>query len=446
VAAVVAHCINIESKLGIPTVPLIISEFYEQVKTHHTVQKGMPSLRVTYLIPPVWGKTAEQIRKDIVGKSPVSGKMVMQEIVENLTRPLSAEEKKTGSIEQSAGPDRFTDTPDNLQRIFMDKRMTDYLPIVLPTEERVANMLKGTSHSPDEVVGKMAAHTAMPGENNVEVFEHWSYTVQTVAINAVMAGAKPEYLPVILAVASTGKESMSVSDNSFTGGLVINGPIRKEIGLNFGIGALGPFSQANSTIGRAWSLLSVNAGNCGRLGTTYMGVIGNPMNWNSIIIAENEEASPWKPFHVRRGFKPTDSIVTLCEGWGLLSAANSRYSVWQREMNFSGALKSIVNDQGMLFGAMAVLSPPVANYIKAEGFDTAEKLTEWLRPAQRPPAGKPPVGQDSAAKAPAGKPPVGGPFGGGMPIAIIVTGGSNNNYWSYGGMAARQSVMIDKWR
>jgi len=409
VAAVVGHCINIESKLGVPTVPLIISEFYEQVKTHHTIQKG----------------------KDIVSKSPVSGKIVMQEIVENLTKPLTAEEKKTGTIEQSSGPATFTDTPDNLQRIFLENRMTDYMPIILPTEEKVAEMLKGTSHDPDEVVGKMAAHTAMPGENNVEVFEHWSYTVKTVAINAVMAGAKPEYLPVILAIASTGKEAISVSDNSFTEGLIINGPIRDEIGLNYGIGALGPFSQANSTIGRAWNLLSINAGNCGRVGTTYMGVIGNPMNWNDVIIAENEEDSPWQPFHVRRGFKPSDSVVTLCEGWGILSAKNSKYSVWEREMNFSGTLKKIVNDQDMLFGAMAVLSPPVANYIKEEGFETVEELEKFLAPPMEGRSGPP------KAKI---------PFGFRPQINIVVTGGSNNNYWSYGGMAPRQSVLIDNWR
>ena len=78
--------------------------------------------------------------------------MVMEEIVENLTKPLTAGEKKTGVIEQSAGPKTFTDTPDNLRRMFMEKRMTDYMPIILPTEERVADMLKGTSHSPDKVV------------------------------------------------------------------------------------------------------------------------------------------------------------------------------------------------------------------------------------------------------------------------------------------------------
>jgi hypothetical protein len=98
---------------------------------------------------------------------------------------------------------------------------------------------------------------------------------------------------------------------------------------------------------------------------------------------------------------------------------------------------------------MAVLSPPVANYIKAEGFDTVEKLTQWLMPtgpAPKAPNSLPPPEQSAARKPPAKKPPAGGAFFGGMPISIVVTGGSNNNYWSYGGMAARQSVLIDKWR
>ena len=449
-SAVVAHCINIESKLGVPTVPLIISEFYKQVKTHHTIQKGMPNLRIVYLISPVWGKKAERLRKEIVMNSPVSGKMIMQEIVDNLTRPLNDEEKKTGTIPQSAGPDRFTDTPENLQRMFMEKRMTDYLPIILPTEEKVAEMLKGTSRDPDEVVGKMAAHTAMPGENNVEVFEHWSYTVKTVAVNAVMAGCRPEYMPLLLAVASTGKESLSVSDNSFTEGLIINGPIRDEIKLNYGLGAMGPFSQANSTIGRAWNLLSINAGNCGRVGTTYMGTVGNPMNWNHVIIAENEKDSPWPPFHVRRGFKPTDSVVTLMEGWGVLSAKNSKYSVWQKEMDFPAIVKRIVNDQDGLFGALVVLNPTVATFIKEAGYDTVEKFTNYLlapeagQPAPPAPPAPPQAPKAPDAKGPAPKAKM--PGFGRLQVNIVVTGGSNNNYWSYGGMAARQSVLIDKWR
>ena len=137
---------------------------YAHIDHHRSLRKGFPEVIFGQ------GKTAEQIRREIVGKSPVSGNMIMDEIVENLTRPLTPEERKTGTVRQSRGPETFSGTPDDLQRMFMEKRMTDYMPIILPTEEKVANMLKGTSRSPDEVVGKMAAHTAMPGDNNVEVF------------------------------------------------------------------------------------------------------------------------------------------------------------------------------------------------------------------------------------------------------------------------------------
>jgi len=216
-----------------------------------------------------------------------------------------------------------------------------------------------------------------------------------------------------------------VSDNSFTEMLVINGPIRDEIKLNYGIGAMGPFSQANSTIGRAWNLLSLNAGNCGRVGTTYMGVVGNPMNWNNIVIAENEEDSPWQPFHVRHGYKPTDNVVSLFEGWGIISAKNSKFSKWTKEPDFPGDIKRILNDQDMLFGATAVLSPVVAHFVKEAGFDSVEKFTQWI---MEPAEGKWPN------------------FRSAWDINIIITGGSNNNYWSYGGMRYSQSVLIDKWR
>ena len=266
--------------------------------------KGMPNLRFTFIRGPVWAKTPEQLRRDVVeGKSPITGKPVMQEIVENLTRPLSDEEKKTGEIIRSRGPETFTDTPENLHKMFLEKRMTDFLPIVLPTEEKVNEMLKATSHRPDAVLGKMAP--------TMGVFENWTYTVKDAAVNAVMAGAKPEYFPLILAVGSTGKEGISVSDNGFVEALVINGSIRDEIGLNYEIGAMGPYALANTTIGRAWNLLSINGGNCGKVGTTYMGTVGNPMNLINIVIAENERDSPFKPFSVRKGFKPGENIVSL---------------------------------------------------------------------------------------------------------------------------------------
>ena len=385
----------------------------------NAAKKGMPHLRFTFVKSPVWGKTAEQLQHDVIeGTDPVSKKPVMQEIVDNLTKPLSEEDKATRTIQQSAGPDHFgPDTAENLQKMFREKGMTDFLPIVLPTEEKVAAMLKATSHKPDEIVGKISP---TPG-----VFEYWSYTVRQVAVNAVMAGADPKYFPVILAIAAAGKESMSSSDNSFAEAVVINGPIRDEIGLNYGIGALGPFSHANATIGRAYTLLSINGGNCGKVGETYMGVIGNPMNYMNIIIAENEKESPWQPFSVRKGFKPVESVVSIFEGWGLISAKNSAYAVWQKDMNFAAELKNIFNDQDQIFGATAVLSPVVANYLKDEGYDSADKLIDWLY--------KSPEEAKSH-------------FYSRAQINILVTGASNNLYWDYGGMRYVKSVSIDKWR
>jgi hypothetical protein len=378
----------------------------------------MPGLRINYVTGPVWGKTPEQLRRDIVeANDPVSGKPFMKQIVDNLTRQLSPEEKKTGEVKQSSGPPTFTDTQENLQKMFMEKRMTDYLPIVLPTEEKVAEMLKATSHKPDEVVGKMAP--------TFDVFESWSYTVRTVAINAVMAGAKPEYFPIILAIASTGKEGISVSDNSFVEAVVINGPIRDQIGMNYEIGAMGPYAHANTTIGRAWNLLSINGGNCGKVGTTYMGTVGNPMNLINIVIAENERDSPFQPFSVQKGFKKDENVVSLFEGWGVLSAKNWKYNNWSKDMNYPQTIKDIFYDQDLLFGACAVLSPPIANFVKDAGYDTMEKFTDWLM--------KPPEGQ---------KPH----FRNKNQMSVIVTGASNNNYYSIGGMRYLRSVQIDKWK
>ena len=405
--------------MNIPAIPLVLSEFFKQ-ETEKALNSGMPGLRIQWVRGPVWGKTRDQLRKDVIeGNNPISGKPVMQEIVDKLTKPLTAEEKRTGEIIRDKGPATFTDTPENLQKMFLDKRWTDFLPVVLPTEAKVADMLKGTSHAPNEVVGKMSP------TNTGTYFEYWTFTVRDVAVNAVMAGCKPEYLPLLLAVSSTGKEAISVSDNSFVDAMVINGPIRDEIGLNYGVGAMGPYAHANTTIGRAWSLIAINLGNCGKVGTTYMGTVGNPMNLINIVIAENERESPWQPLSVRKGYKPNENIVSLFEGWGVLSAKNWRANNWQKEMNFPQIIKDIFTTQApFLFGATAVLSPPIANFVKNAGYATVEDFKKFLMQA---PEGQKPWFQPNA-------------------MEIIVTGATNNNYYSIGGLAYLQSVQIDKWR
>ena len=416
--------------------PLIIYDFAKQ-EAEVALNSGMPGLRIQYFRGPVWAKTNEQLKKQIVeGNNPITGKPVMQELVEKLTKPLTAEERKTGEIKRDKGPLTFAGTPDELQQMFLDKRFTDFMPVILPTEEKVAEMLKGTSHRPEEALGKMN-----PGS---EAGDTWTYTVKDAAINAVMAGAKPEYFPVILAIGSTGLPGVNVSDNGFMAGAVINGPIRDEIKLNYEIGAVGPYAQANTTIGRAWNLLSINGGNCGKVGTTYMGTVGNAMNAINVIIAENERDSPFKPLSVRRGFKENENVITLFVGWGILSAKNWKADVWGPNMDYPQIIKDIYNQQDPMFGTIAVLSPPIAKYVADAGYDTAEKFTEWvMQSANSSAAAAPPARGPAGAQ---GLPPPGRFSGGGSAFTVVVTGGSNNNYWCMGGMRPQRTLSIDSWR
>jgi hypothetical protein len=422
-------------------VSLVLHDFAEQ-EVEVAYNSGMPGIRIQYFHGPVWAKTKEQLKTQIVeGNNPITGRPVMKELVEKLTVPLTAEEKKTGELKRDVGPATYTGTPAELQNLFLEKRYTDFLPVILPTEELVNEMLKATSHAPDEQLGRMN-----PGS---EAGETWTYTVKTAAINAVMAGAKPEYFPVILAIGSTGSTAVNVSDNGFAAGAVINGDIRDEIGLNYDVGAVGPYAHANTTIGRAWSLLSINGGNCGKVGTTYMGTVGNAANAINIIIAENEEKSPFEPFSVRRGksagmgfpgmpapkpegFKKGENVVTLLTGWGILSAANWKVNVWGPDMNYPQIIKDIYNQQSPgLFGTFVVLSPPIADFVRDAGYDTVEKLTEFV------------IDGGAAKAAPKGKP---GGFFMGPNFNVVVTGASNNNYWMIGGMIPTRSVRIDDWR
>jgi len=435
--------------MGIPATAIVLAEFYEQEK-EKALHEGMPEVRTQWIQGPVWAKTREEMRRDVMeGNNPLTGRPVMQEIVEKLTKPLTAEEKRTGEIKRDRGPETYTGTREELNKLFLEKRFTDFLPIVLPTPERVNEMLMGTSHDPDEVVGKMSP------TNTGQYFEFWTFTVRDVAVNAVMAGCKPEYMPVLLAILSpdprTGisKEAISVSDNGFTGAVVINGNIRDEIGLNYDVGAVGPYAHANTNIGRAWSLASINLGNCGKPGTTYMGVIGNPMNLINIVIAENEEKSPFKPFSVRKGFEKGENVVSLFEGWGILSAANWKVNRWGTEMDYPQIAKDIFAQQGM-FTPTAVLSPPIANFIKAR-FDTIEEFVNWAVPAGPsffPGFAKTKPKPDAAGDEPdAGRTAPKTPPMFTFPKAnIIVTGASNNNYWSVGGLSYSRSVRIDDWR
>jgi hypothetical protein len=323
---------------------------------------GMPTTRQAFVPQPVVGRSEDELRAYVEGEDPVNGGPFMQLVIEGLTNPLDDEDLAGVSFDRSAPRLLEPDTEENLQRLFIEERWTDFLPVVLPTEERVEAMLAGTTRKADEIVGRMRP-TAFR--------EFWEFTVEKVAVNAVMAGARPEYLPVILAAMASGMTARSSSTTSFATIAMVNGPIRNEIGMNSGIGAFGPYSQANATIGRAYGLASQNLQGGSTPGETYMGSQGNSYAY-SAAFAENEERSPWTPFHVQHGFDADTSTVSLFLGGWYTLFGTIRDDTWQER--FRGALRAC----DPFIGPLVALDPLAANKLVDYGFDTREKLVDWL--------------------------------------------------------------------
>src|SRR5215211_5095259 len=284
---------------GVPTVA-VHTHVFSKLARSVALMNGMPGTRQAFVPQPIVGKSPAELRDYVEGNDPISGRPFMQALIEGLTRPLDGDDVKGLSFECSTPRLLEPDTEDRLQQLFIDNHWTDYLPIILPTEERVERMLAGTSQPPDKVVGRLRP---------ANFREFWELTVEKVAVNAVMAGARPEYFPVILALASIGTSARGSSTSSMAAMAVVNGPIAAQIGMNAGIGALAPYNHANATIGRAFSLLSQNGQGGSVPGETYMGSQGNSYAY-SAAFAENEERSPWAPFHTAHGFDAEQSAVS----------------------------------------------------------------------------------------------------------------------------------------
>jgi hypothetical protein len=358
-------------KMGVPSVPIITREYVDLARATAS-RRGMPRERIVFTPHPIWGRTSAELIAIVAGADPVSGKPMMKEITDALTMPLSADEKKTGIENVAIGPSIYgPDTLDNLQELFMTNGMTDYMPIIIPTEEKVQAMLKGTSHSPDEVLRK-------PIEGVGYESAQWGYTVRQVAVNAVMAGCKPEYFPVVLAMASVGQLGLFGSTTSSSTSLVINGPIRDKLNMNYGLGALSPFALANATIGRSWTLMGKNLTPGGIPGDTYQGGQGNNLDYNNLVVAEDEKNSPWPPLHTQFGFKSQESVVSIFggpdvrQGHGAKGAGVAQDAKFDEQMSFM--FHSMVGGSG----ALVICDPLVAARLVEQGYDTKGKLSDWL--------------------------------------------------------------------
>ena len=353
---------------GVPTVPVSTHVFARLAKAT-ALAAGMPTARNVFVPQPVVGRSPAQLRAYIEGSDPVLDQPFMQAVIAGLTTPLTNEDCEGATFERSTPRLLPPDSEENLHALFLENHWTDCLPIVLPTEERVERMVAGTKRSQDTIVGRMRP-TAYR--------EAWEFDVEKVAVNAVMAGARPGYLPVILAMASSGITARSSSTTSWATISLVNGPIRNEIDMNAGIGALGPYNHANATIGRAYSLTSQNVQGGSVPGETYMGTLGNWLGYTACF-PEAEERSPWAPFHVDEGFDPSDSTASIFfGGWYTLSGFGPRETWKDRFIRYLTATD-------FYSPPLIVMDPLVARAFVDLGF-TKRSLIEWCAEHAKLPA------------------------------------------------------------
>jgi hypothetical protein len=326
---------------------------------------GMPIRYVGFPFPVAGQPKSVHHRYVFEGTDQVSGKPMMQAIIEALTKPLTEKEKISGDPPEAKPELRLLppDTEENLQRLFKDKDWTDYLPVTLPTEARVAAMLKGSSHKPDEIVKTVN----WPGGAR-------PLTVEKAAVCAVMAGARPEYFPLILALAT--EVPFGNSTTSMANMILVNGPIRNELKMNYRGNAMGPHNEVNATVGRTFTLLSKTVGGL-HAGVTTWSSLGSNLQYNNLCIAENEEELPagWDPLHVQMGRKPTDSVVTVGTGWSYISSVGEVQRSYPAQMLIRDYMRAL-SGQG---GATIVMDPTVAALLRdTQGFKTKSELSQWL--------------------------------------------------------------------
>jgi len=287
---------------------------------------------------------------------------LLDNIIDELTSPLT-EEEKSPKPKKPEKPQRlfFRGSLQEVNQFFYRRGWGDGLPIIPPTEESVKEMLTGTDLAPDHLVTTLGP---LRGKA----------TVEKIAVNAVMAGALPTHLPAIIAGTEALSERATRWDNyqdsqgSWVPFWILSGPASRDIHVNSGIGPLSPGTIANAAIGRAMSLIVNNIGGV-RKGVEDAGSFGNPGKY-TMVIAENEEASPWEPFHVEHGFDKEDSTISV-----LFPNVFNWTFPWQPGARpMADAMAKAVNRPSMYIFVL----PPGSADILAEGGYTKKNLKEYI--------------------------------------------------------------------
>ena len=353
-------------KKGIPTVAEVSDlANIKQIAKETYLANGVPESRSVFVPPSKW-----------VEKCPEE---YLPKFLEALTAPLTEAEKRSGKYKPAIPPRiAMTGTYDEIQEfftgdlsLFVDTapvaKWTDGLPISPPTPEAVARMLKGTSHKPDEIVNPKMG----PLDRIV--------TVEKVAINAVMAGCKPEQLPLCLAITQGGLRNPYGSSASMGIVHIVSGPIAMRLGMNSGVALMSSGNPANITLARFTQLALKNlAGvvpgnaNISSYGTPFMG----------LTIAESSN-SPWEGLNVRMGYSPKESVILqLSSKVAILGNQTGEVTLLSQKAaapaQLVESLKSFLPVMGGT-GRLVIVNPEVAKSWKEKfGWDTMAKLQDFL--------------------------------------------------------------------
>jgi hypothetical protein len=286
-------------KEGIPTLTIATTAFIDLARAS-TAVTGVPDMSFLVVEHPMGGISKEEIR--------AKADAVFPEIL-NMAPESRPQVTEVPSQKPAYPAERFnyTGTIENANKLIFENGWSLGLPVIPPTPERVKATLKGTGRSPDEILW------VIPPRNG-------ALTVELLAVHAVMAGCKPEYMPLLITVMEAfSEESYDWMGAATTTGseapmVMVNGPIVKELGIAYSSGCLAGGYHANVSMGYAINLIGAVVGGSVASAQIDRSVLGSRANIIANFFGENEDANPWEPYHVEKGFKPTENVVTVMSG------------------------------------------------------------------------------------------------------------------------------------
>jgi hypothetical protein len=318
-------------RLGIPTVTVITSPFIELAKTI-PLAEGFREACFVQVSPPIGMLPPSDIRE--------KAESVFDEILKASTDWQPSTGAAVKGVAYPADIFEFSGTVEDINSHFIERKWSLGLPILPPTPERIHEMLKGISREPGEVLGQ-----APPGMGTL--------TVELAAVYAVMAGCRPQYMPVLiaalegflvpeanwrLALSGTGTSQLIA---------IVNGPVVKEVGIGCEQGAAGKGYHANGSIGYAINLIAYAVGGS-RPPMFDRSTLASPSDYVCWVFGENEHALPdgWKPLHVERGFKHSDSVVTVMAGYPPVENMDHWSASVEEHMRWWGHIVSPLQNMG----------------------------------------------------------------------------------------------------